>query len=427
MRTYLPNGADAPIARGTLKTWQNFATFVEADPSLSRYFTLDQLQENPEFPEWKDIRRKYYLFSPLAHFVSRYLHFSGGTSFDAEKFLPIYLEWEKSILPQRLSFSICVPIVCTKFSFDTFELTPDASIEKLPDAVQLARNRRRTHNDASHEVVIGAATHALVLKDWSIANPNQRERESTLHDFAAFSSTVQIVDKFFAAVRAVTGISTGYCQLVIVPDGWGHAWRALLPHLYVVSTRAYPAQFENFGWLNDRPPLTEAHAAKIGALFSALRSAKEHKLAIATRRLNTAYLRRDDSDSILDLAIGLEALFVGDSNAEITHKLAMRVAALSAIDAWPQGGPTEIFALVKKVYAYRSAVVHGTGDAEKKRVITVGPETKHDAVELGLALLRHAIISLAAHPEFLNAAALDEFLLRSSLLPQTSPATAAGN
>lgn len=404
----------APINRASLATWRSYAEKIESEPELVRFFTLNGAEEYPQFPEWKNIHRNYYLFSPLSHFVSRYIHLTGSMEFVEAAFLPIYLQWETSIVSERLPISIWIPIILAKFNFESVSLGADVSIEKIPDDFQLARNKQRTHNDSSHETVVGAATHALVLRGWDIPNTTQRERVNLLAEFTAFSAAVETIDKFFAALRAVSGVSTGYSQLVIVHLGWGHNWKANLRAVSVVSTRAYPDHFEKFGWLTDPVPVEKTAAEEVGRLFSKLRAAKEHKLAIATRRLNTAYLRRDDSDSILDLAIGLESLLVGDSNSEITHKLALRVAALSALDSWPEGSPVEIFGFVKKIYAYRSAVVHGTGDAERKRVILGPKEKKHDAVELGLALLRHTLTSLTTHPEFLDPAALDAHLLKSA-------------
>jgi len=412
----------APIHRLSLATWKNYAEKIESDAELVRYFTLNEPEDYPHFSDWKTFHRNYYLFSPLGHFVSRYIHLTGSMVFDEAAFLPIYLEWETSLSAERLPISIWIPILLAKFNFESVTLGAGASITKIPDDLQLARNKQRTHNDSSHETVVGAATHALILRGWEIPNSTQRDRVNLLAEFTAFSPAVETIDKFFAALRAVTGVSTGYSQLVIVPEGWGHAWKAYLRPVSVVSTRAYPDHFEKFGWLKDTVPVEALAAEEIGWLFSKLRTAKEHKLAIATRRLNTAYLRRDDSDSILDLAIGLESLLVGDSNSEITHKLALRVAALSALDSWPEGSPVEIFGFVKKIYAYRSAVVHGTGDAEKKRVILAGKEKKHDAVELGLALLRHTLTSLAKHPEFLVPSALDERLLTLSSSAQSGAA-----
>jgi hypothetical protein len=404
----------APINRLSLVTWRKFAEKVESDAELVRFFKLNEPSEYPEVPDWTTIHRNYCFYSPISHFVSRVIHLTGKMDFDESAFLPIYREWENSLSTPKLPISIWIPILLAKFNFDSAPMGHAASIEKISDELQLARNKRRTHNDSSHETVIGAATHALVLRGWEIPNSTQGDRMNLLAEFSAFSPAVEIIDKFFAAFRAVTGVSTGYSQLVIVPEGWSHTWQASLMTVSVVSTRAYPDHFEKFGWLKEPVPVDEPAAKEVEALFSRLRTAKEHKLAIATRRLNTAYLRRDDSDSILDLAIGLESLLVGDSNSEITHKLALRVAALSGLDGWPEGSPVEIFGAVKRIYAYRSAVVHGTGDAEKKRVITVGKEKKHDAVELGLALLRHTLTSLAKHPEFLDPSALDAHLLKST-------------
>ena len=50
-------------------------------------------------------------------------------------------------------------------------------------------------------------------------------------------------------------------------------------------------------------------------------------LAIAVRRLNLMAMRTADEDCVLDITIGLEAL-LHDGNQEMTHKIALRAAAL---------------------------------------------------------------------------------------------------
>jgi hypothetical protein len=74
--------------------------------------------------------------------------------------------------------------------------------------------------------------------------------------------------------------------------------------------------------------------------------------------------------------------------------------------------PTEVFKFVKQVYGYRSAIVHGSKKNPKShRVVAIKGSEEIPLIELGLKLLRHAILALTKHPEFLVAKELDNFLL----------------
>jgi len=235
-----------------------------------------------------------------------------------------------------------------------------------------------------------------------------------LTDFGSLFPAHRLIENFFAAVRCVVDVETGYSQLVVVPTGWGHGWTAFLPHVYVASTRAYPERLENFGWLRRPSTVDSAQLAEIATLFKALNALQHNSLAIAVRRLNAAQLRKDDADSILDVTIGLEALLGDKSKTEMTHKLAMRMAAVSKIEPFAGSTPAQVFKHVKLIYKYRSSVVHGSKPSANVEHL-IGPKGSQEVplVELGLKLLRHAIRALTKHSEFLSPEKLDSYLLSS--------------
>ncbi len=184
---------------------------------------------------------------------------------------------------------------------------------------------------------------------------------------------------------------------------------AWLPHIYVVATRGYPDHLENFGWLRTPPKLTEPACKEVGQLFRNLVNLP--KLSLAAKRLNAAFLRRDEEDSILDVTIALESLLVSDSKSEITHRLAMRVAALCKLEPFEDYTPEKVFWACKRIYDFRSAVAHGGKHVEKSRIIKVAEQKELRAVRLGIDLLRHIVRSLCKRPEYLQAEKLDNFLL----------------
>jgi hypothetical protein len=123
-------------------------------------------------------------------------------------------------------------------------------------------------------------------------------------------------------------------------------------------------------------------------------------------------MREDQEDAILDATIGLEILLSDGETQEVTHKLALRVAALSTlIPGFADQAPTVFRNVKKTIYPYRSAVVHGN---EKKASQTRAVRTdtgEVGAVKLAMAYLGMALRAVAAHPEFLDPATIDHDLL----------------
>jgi hypothetical protein len=329
----------------------------------------------------------------------------------AEKlFLPIYLEWESDRFAETLWFDIWIPIICLRFDCESAQLVPGKSIQRMSAEVQLARNAEDQSDVtlSTHRIVVGAATHALVLEGWQVKSSNR----DALNEFSGLYPAHRLIDNFFGAIRTVIGAETGYSQLVIVPRSWGHGWKAFLPYIHVASTRAYPEDLENFGWLRRSPILDTKALFEVSTVFEALNDLQNNSLSIAVKRLNAAQLRKDEGDSILDVTIGLEALLGDESKTEMTHKLAMRMAALSKIEAFAGSTPPQVFRQVKRVYNYRSALVHGSKSIGKAKQLIEGKGSEEvPFVELGLRLLRHAIRALTKYPEFLDPAKLDNYLL----------------
>jgi hypothetical protein len=96
----------------------------------------------------------------------------------------------------------------------------------------------------------------------------------------------------------------------------------------------------------------------------------------------------------------MEAL-LSDSNEEMTHKLAMRIAALSTLDSI-KSDPTQIMKEVKDVYRFRSAVVHGDlKNIEKRRKVVIDGKSISTAV-LALNTLAMLLRVLTNNPSYLR-------------------------
>lgn len=122
-------------------------------------------------------------------------------------------------------------------------------------------------------------------------------------------------------------------------------------------------------------------------------------------------MREEQEDVILDATIGLEILLSDGDTQEVTHKLALRLAALSSLVPGYEGQKSKIFHDIKSsVYPYRSAVVHGNEKkASKMAQLKSGKTT--NGVRLAIDYLGMAVRAMAAYPEFLDPKAIDDQLL----------------
>jgi len=404
----------------SIPSWKKFWDFAHEDEALSLFWEIGAhidekwLSSSSPLLDLPEIHSKISVYGSVETLVDRYIHISGKKEFEEDLFSPIYQQWERSIFVERLPINIVIPILCVTFAFERLELSQNIFIEKMDDSFQLARNNRSTYTVSVHDTVIGAATHSLVLEGWTIPNTTLVQRRESLGDIGVYSSTIQEIDNFFATFRAETSAETGYSQIIATPIGWADSWQAYLPHVDVVTVRAYPDHFEKYSWLRTPPTIDENTCKKVAEIFNALRNAPDNRLILAAKRLNSAFLRTNEEDSILDITTGLETLLTSDTRAEVTYKLAIRAAALSTIEKFEGFSPEDIFKNCKKIYDYRSCVMHGSKKAKKGRIIKLDKEKEISTVRLGVNILRCVFKALCHHLEYLNPEKLDTLLVASS-------------
>lgn len=389
-----------------LPSWLQLWEYVLRHDRLRMYYRV----KNQEVS--KNHSAKTYVFFALANLVERYIYVNQSASFHEDLFLPVYLEWENSIFLEELFFDVMIPLLLVQFDFDKMASSNGFLIQRMSEDIQLARSFHEYQTVAVHNIVIGAATHALILPNWGIKNEVILSKEIIFSGIEAYSQILENADLFLAAFRSVTGISSGYGQIIIKPHGWGDSWHASLPKVYETRIRKYPDYFENGAWLHKPQIVTEQVAQQCFNVLDSIIQNDSRKLEIAGERLNQAHLRRNEDDAILDITIGLETLLVEDSHSEITYRLSMRLAAINKIETFQNYDSNEIFQLCKKIYSYRSAVVHGSTKIDKKRLLKLSEKSEPiAAIDLGIALLRHVIFTLSQHPKYLDVKLIDDFIL----------------
>lgn len=342
--------------------------------------------------------------------LARYIHTRGiDKELDKEAFLALYRQREKPLVEERLPVEIVVPIALTMVeSGDTIRLTPSARLERLDAETQLARYPTSSSWTDVHDCVLAGATHAVVLEHYEV--PSQGTWDRGVFDVDFYPTDV--IDRFFTALRAETGVDTGYAQIVLRPVGWTYEFNADLPNLIRGPTvRAYPPWFDKHGWLVKRDAISTEAVSSVGRVFEALGSAGE-SMSLAGRRLSRAMLRADETDAIVDVCIGLEALLGDDAPTEMTHKVALRAAAAHTL-LEKDREPLEVFRIVKKLYTYRSKLVHGRTDASNHRFIDADRSTR--TLYAGIDVLRGCIRALVDNPLFQDPKEVDAGLLRAGL------------
>jgi hypothetical protein len=95
----------------------------------------------------------------------------------------------------------------------------------------------------------------------------------------------------------------------------------------------------------------------------------------------------------------------------MTHKLALRVGALLKLEEKPTSSPAQAFSDVKKIYSYRSQIVHGSKNPDKNRTIKINEERSVQAHSLLIDYLKMTLRVLLRNEKYREPKRIDEDLL----------------
>ncbi|WP_404948552.1 HEPN domain-containing protein [Streptomyces sp. ARC14] len=315
-----------------------------------------------------------------------------GFEWDAEYALSRYLELEKWWREEKLPVDIFVPIMNISFEDDRLELNDSVSIERISDEQHQARviALKPYERDAW---LVRAYTHALVIRrSASIEWPFVMGREQW-DEFP-----YEKIDRAVQAISILVPESTGYDQVCFMPDGWSHGYQRTLPAMtHAFSADRYDRQISRDKFSPTRI-LSSEQGGRVADLYGALEVAHP-QVALAARRLQLAGLREDELDEIVDLCVGIEAILGGTTAGDTTYKLAIRGAAVLKRAEFLK---SELVAqLIKKVYAYRSNIVHGQVKYEKKRLVSLDGKS-FLATDIAEILLREILGVMLREPDLIS-------------------------
>jgi hypothetical protein len=327
----------------------------------------------------------------LANGVDRYINIYGLGPLSKASAWHVLGPLIRGMVSPQLSLSLVVPIALTRFALPRFRLIPTCYVLRLPQNLQLARADAVYRGSGGHPHVVSAATHAFTSRSWVIENSTYDNTTTTLKSLYAFPT--ELIDHFFAALRIVTSIETWYAQMLFVPKRWSLGSVAVLPPVYGVTCRRYPAHFDDFGWSREGlAALGTAELEHVACAFNPLTSASNNRLKIAVRRLNACFTRDNTEDAVLDATTGLEILLGDNDSQNASYKLRMRAAAVTQLDRQRRRQSGDILADVRDLYNACSSIVHGTSRQQvKSKNINSKPEDSTAIKVVASNLLRYII------------------------------------
>jgi hypothetical protein len=391
-------------SKGRFPSVDALADFIVAHPECTPAYDCD-----PKLREGSFGYLRMVVEFQLTHAANRFFQRHGHRPFDARLRQGLLRPFWRGLFSERVDIAHIVPIAMVKFDFDRVRLASDVMIIRMSDALQKARWRVKAYGAAGHDSVVSAATHAFVLKGWHWPNA----------DWIAMSQNLAAPDPvlreqfelLFAALRLATGVETGFAQEVRLYRRWTHFDVDNGPEVNAAGARRYPEHFDNFGWVRtDLPLLSRRMMPSVAEHLAAIRRTQHDRLELALRRLNSAMIRSDLADAILDATIALEILLSDGDGQAIGYKLRMRAAALVRLSPLAASGTAaKVSEAIKEIYAARSRIVHGgrRGKGTKDEQRAADETARTDAI----GALRTIIGLLLEHPRFLDPAVIDKELL----------------
>lgn len=407
---FIGYGGSPSIDEDKITSFNELVQFVRSHAALHRRFAIKGMPPETESKVQFD---KINILLKAKDCIERYIHQFNSFDYDESNAKEAISSKVAFIFDEVLSIDIAIPILFLNFQFENYQLADGVFIEEITELEHKARYGIKSYNSSAHEQVMLSATHALIFKDWHIKNSEQMWGFDALSNIRAYP--IELIDQFFGALRINSSKATGYSQIYAIAKNWEAGSKANLPYLQGATTRAYPNWFENYYWISDTIPIiTEDEIEAIKITYNILISSAENSLNLALRRLNRCVVRDDNEDAILDATIALEAL-LSDGNQEMTHKLAMRVGALVNLDVELERDSVQAFSDIKSIYSYRSAIVHGSRDLDKKREIKLSEEKTVPAHSMAIDYLKLALRVLLKHERYRVPKKIDEDLLLGHL------------
>jgi hypothetical protein len=283
---------------------------------------------------------------------------SGKLRFDEHQFDNIFHELEASLRQTSISFVVLAPLEGLRLGSAPIPLGPDVEIDKMTDEeIVRCLALGLLSGPFGPRPMIDIKSHAAVRVRFRM------EKKVGLEPPPSLEEAFRVQRAAFQ--RAMTVLHA----LRIFKDG-----RVSVPALLRFSPD-WPVQdstyweYSNPGprpWANDYA-LSSGETHEFSELWRHFEEVTaKGVLANAVRRFSYASDRARDDDSLVDLMIAAESIFLADvarpeDRGELRYRLALRAAFF--IES-PEFSRREIFKHMKRAYDVRSAIVHGGSEPD---------------------------------------------------------------
>ena len=381
-------------------------SFVSSDSELTAIILAEDSKS--------DISSKLKIL--ITDIVERYLFETNATASvpdDLTEQLKHYtLQKMFRLFSEELPILIYVPICLATFEEDEIELSDTISIIRISEDIQKARHQACAFEVTNEDWVAACATHMIVIKGYFYENSKDLSILVSTHSCNSYP--LQEIEKVFASIRLVTGYSIGYEQLLTYPIGWIDRFHADLIPLYGAKSHSVnPREIEKH-WMD--LPVKKIKIGQIQEIQKVYHNIttcqdekKKHTLLFALKRYNRCVLRNEEDDMATDATIGLEALLAGGTKGEITYTISNRIPVVFSHAKNNKFSNANCRAIMKKIYNYRSKIVHGGKMKDNEKFIEIN-RSNYSICEVAVEFLRYTLLFMSEHQEFLDATKLDEYI-----------------
>lgn len=363
-----------------------------------------------------DKTSEYTIKNIIIDIVTRYLYATNATQeipSDIDELLEkIILQKMWRYIGDSLKIDICVPLCLITFEEDSIQLSETIEIVRIPEEIQKSRKQSCQYETQNEDSIASCATHMIVLHGYHFENNEFLSINYVTRNYNAYP--LDEIDCILAIIRIVTGYTCGYEQLLTQPLGWLDSTFEDLQPLYGAKSHFINPRETEKHWMQLNVSFVNTSQIKIiRDLYSSLNTIKNaeknDKLLFSLKRLNRCMLRNDNDDMAIDATIGLESLLAGGTMGEITYTISNRIPIVFSIEQDTRYSPNECRNLMKKIYGYRSGVVHGRKLKDSEKYYEVQGK-KTEIEQIAVDFLRQALLFILKNPAFLDVKKFDEYI-----------------
>ncbi len=368
---------------------------------------------------------KYRIKGMISGIVERYLYSinaSQNVPEDIEdKLKPFVAEKLLRYIAKDLEIDIYVPICLATFEDEIIKLSDKIEIIRIPDDIQKSRQHTCSYETNNEDWLAACATHMIVIHGYCFKNDKYISINTVTRNYHAYP--LHIIDDIMAVIRVATGYNIGYEQILAFPLNWVDEISEDLTPLYGAKSHFVNAKEVEKMWMQlDVNKVSSEQALEIQKIYSVVQSCEEDKtkgnLSFALKRLNRCMLRNEYDDMAIDATIGLESLLSGGTKGEITYTISNRIPVVFTQEYNDIYTPNICRSIMKKIYNYRSIVVHGGTIKEKDKFFEIN-DSKVEIEKIAVDFLRYTLLFVLHNPEYLDAKKFDEFI--DSIVSEKKP------